>query len=405
MPVIRSQSRFVTLLFFAFFAPIFARATENLQIMGYYFPREGYLVRDIDRSGAAGLLTQLNYAFGTVRSNRCFVTDPERELQQPYAAGDSVSGQADSAGGNTLRGAFHQLQLLKARFPKLKLVLSVGGWTGSGGFSSAAEPANRAAFVRSCVDTFLKGNFAPGIREPGIFDGIDIDWEYPVGDGLQPGRPEDKENFTALMKELRRQMDALRPGLILSAALPATQDDYAYFDLKRIGEVIDQVQLMAYDMHSDTEPLTNFHSALFHDPADPSPAAEQSHYADFAVRAFLAAGVPSRKLILGVPFYGKGYTPVEDTNHGLFEPSYGPAKGDGSYRMLKALPASADRQFYSVAGSCSIWYENNFWSYDCPEAMRMKRKYALQKSLGGIMFWELSQDSPDSDLLRAIAGQ
>lgn len=407
MPIVRLQTRFIALLIFTACGAILAHAASNFQVIAYYTAPDAYSPRTIATSGAADRITQINFAFGKISNGRCALENPERDILHAYSATESVDGTADptAPGVHQIRGVFHQLQELKTKYPGIKVVISIGGWGGSGGFSQASDAVHRTAFVASCVQTFIKGNFAPGISAPGVFDGIDIDWEYPVSGGLQKGKPSDKQNFNALLAELRRQMNQVRPGLIVSAALPAGEEDFTNFDLKQVGRLADQIQLMGYDLHWNTEPITNFHSALHHHPADPSSPALQKHYVDYAVQAFLKAGVPASKIMLGVPFYGKGYFPVEDTNHGLFEPSFGPAKDEGQYRKLKALPADADRQFNSEAGSCTVWYENTFWSYDCPDALRAKREYALKNGLGGIMFWELSGDSEDLDLLKVVAGK
>jgi chitinase len=306
-------------------------------------------------------------------------------------------------GPNELHGTFHQLEELKKAYPHLKILISLGGWGQSAGFPSAAEPDHLREFVRSCVETFILGHFGDHIQKPGIFDGVDIDWEYPVAGGVHQGHPEDKTNFTALAAEFRRQLDAVRPDLLLTAALPAEQEYYSNFELKNISRYLDYISIMAYDLHWNTEPSTNFHSALFHDAHDPSPPQMQNRYADYAVRSFLDAGVPSSKLVLGVPFYGKGWQGVSPRNHGLYQRSREPAANGGSYRELKALPPSADRQYFSKPVTCTVWDHSVFWSYDCPEAMRQKTKYVRSRRLAGVMFWELSQDSSDLELLRVLS--
>jgi len=159
---------------------------------------------------------------------------------------------------------------------------------------------------------------------------------------------------------------------------------------------------MAYDEHWSTEPLTNLHSALFHDPADPSQPPADKRYGDYAVRGFLAAGVPRNKIVFGVPFYGKGWDGVKDVNHGLYQSASGPADAV-SYTGLKELPATADRHYYEQAGTCTRWHEGRFWSYDCPEAMQAKMNYIRRHLLGGVMFWELSHDTADGELLGILA--
>jgi len=389
------------------FAQHQSSSAHRTEIVGYFtefgVKAGAYTVKDLVSSGAASRLTQLDYAFGLVADNQCRVSDVDTAIQHTYSASDSVNGYADPAGPGQLRGTLHQLQELKQRYPALKIVISFGGWGRSGGFSSAAEPEHLREFVRSCVDTFINGHFAPGIEAPGLFDGIDLDWEYPVEGGLSPGRPEDKQNFTAMAAEFRRQLDAVRPGLLLTAAIPAEEVLYNNFDLGGLVPFLDQFGIMAYDEHWSTEPITNLHSSLFHDPRDPSVPPADKYYGDYAVQGYIAAGVPRNKIILGVPFYGKGWAGVPNVNHGLYQKASGPADGAG-YKKLKSLP-SADRKFYRHLGTCTIWSQGTFWSYDCPEALRMKMKYIRRQKLGGAMFWELGHDTNDGELLKALTGK
>ena len=384
--------------------------TSHPQLIGYYAERHAapggdYPLRQLAVNGAAGLFTQLDYAFGKVGNSRCSVLNPDIELKRAYSAAESVDGSADPDDPNRLRGTFHQLQELKKKFPKLKIMISLGGWANSEGFSDAALPANMHDFVHSCIDIFIQGNFAPGIHAPGIFDGIDIDWEYPVDGGMIPGRPEDTKNLNAMAAEFRRQLNRVRAGLLLTAAIPATAEDYKHYDLKTLSRSMDDVSIMAYDLHWNAEKITNFHSPLFHDPADPSKPPMDKHYGAYAVQDFLRAGVPPRKIIFGVPFYGKGWTGVPDTNHGLYQPAKDASKSPPTYRDLKALPLTADRQFYSKVAACSVWNNGEFFSYDCPEALRLKRQYVRRHQLGGLMFWEMGQDTSDAELLKSLVGK
>src|SRR5262245_23302068 len=182
-----------------------------------------FFVKNVDTSGAAAKLSHVNYAFANVsQEGRCFEAnipgegDAWADYQWPVPAEFSVDGVGD-AWGEPLNGNFGQLLKLKQKHPKLKVMLSIGGWTWSTWFSNAALPANRAAFVSSCIDLFIKGNLpildggsgGPG-SAAGVFDGFDLDWEWP-GSAGEPGnviRPEDKQNFTALLAEFRRQLDA-----------------------------------------------------------------------------------------------------------------------------------------------------------------------------------------------------
>ncbi|HWC15544.1 MAG TPA: glycosyl hydrolase family 18 protein [Terriglobales bacterium] len=394
----------ITLAVFSLSVSVVAQ-THASEVVGYYAERHAtsdYPLKQLADSGAARILTQLDYAFGKVAKNQCQLPNPDIEIKRQFTATESVDLSADASDPNQLHGTFHQLQELKKKFPKLKIVISLGGWANSDGFSDAAQPANVRDFVHSCVDLFINGNFAPGIHAPGIFDGIDVDWEYPVNGGLIPGRPEDTKNMNAMAAEFRLQLNAVRSGLLLTAAIPATAEDYRHFNLKILSRYMNDLSIMAYDLHWNAEKITNLHSPLFHDPADPSQPPADKHYGASAVQDFLRAGVPAHKIIFGVPFYGKGWTGVADENHGLYQPAKDASKSPPEYRNLKALPDSADRQFYSKVATCSIWHNNEFFSYDCPQAMRAKARYVRQHALGGVMFWEMGQDTMDAELLRSL---
>ncbi len=204
------------------------------RVIGYFTQwgiyGRNYRVKNIDSSGSAAHLTHINYAFGNVRNNRCEVgitqaADPASgaggdayaDYTRSFGASESVSGVADQW-NQPLRGNWNQLKQLKAKYPQLKTLISLGGWTWSRGFSSAARAENRQAFVASCIDAYIKGNLpftdhAGGKgAAAGVFDGIDIDWEYPAACGLGCGTPADRDNFTALLAEFRRQLDAVRPA-------------------------------------------------------------------------------------------------------------------------------------------------------------------------------------------------
>jgi len=381
------------------------------RIIGYFSSwgiyARNYHVRTIVTSGSAERLTVINYAFAGPFDGRCILADPQADLHRIYGRADSVNGQGN--GPDAVRGHYGQLMHLKEMYPDLRVLISIGGWSLSADFSDAALPENRRAFVESCIDLFIRGNL-PGL-EPGaaagLFDGIDIDWEYPAAPGRRGNtyRPEDTANFTALLAEFRRQLDAIDPDLLLTIAAPAGRVLYSLMELDRIHPYLDWINVMAYDYHGAWEPTgpTNFLAPLYTSPNDPAAAQELS--ADASLRGYLEAGVPASKLNLGVPFYGRGWTGVADVNDGLYQTAAEPAMGlyeagVNDYGMLRRLDLPGFRD--PLSGGYWIFDGTTFWSFDDPEVMRAKAAYVLENGLGGVMFWELAGDTRDGELIQAI---
>ena len=186
-------------------------------VVGYFAQwtvyRRGYLPKHVASSGAVQQLNVMNYAFAAPDANlKCASLDTFADYNKRYDASESVDGVGDTV-SQPLKGNFNQILKLKKLNPALRVLISLGGWTESYRFSDAALPANREAFVTSCIDMFIKGNVATGISAAGVFDGIDVDWEYPGSCGATCAfRPEDKQNFVALLAEFRRQLDLLGAG-------------------------------------------------------------------------------------------------------------------------------------------------------------------------------------------------
>lgn len=400
---------------------------DPARVIGYFTQwgiyTQGYRVKELDTSGAASRLTHVIYAFGNVRDNRCELgvlkaTHPDTgeggdayaDYSRTYSAAESVDGKADTW-GQPLRGHWNQLKKLKARHPHLKVMISLGGWTWSRGFAEAARPENREAFVASCIDAYIHGNLplfdhagGPGAAA-GVFDGFDIDWEYPAACGLTCGGAEDSANFTALLAEFRRQLDAVRPGLLLSAAVGAGIDKIRVTAPGQYQQHLDFINLMTYDFHGSWESRTNFHSALFDSPNDPSTGDAKLYNSNDAVEAMLARGVPAAKLNLGVASYGRGWAGVKSTNAGLYQ-SGKPAAGSlepgiESYKVLAAR--NAPRYFDSHARASWTYDGNEFWSFDDPGTLAEKAAYAQVRRLGGMFLWDFSGDDAAGSLMTAIS--
>jgi chitinase len=340
--------------------------------------------------------------------------------EQPIAAANSVDGVAGQW-GDPLNGNFGQLLKLKAKYPKLKVILSLGGFTQSKYFSDAAlTPQSRAAFVSSCVDRFIKGNLPPlGPGDAGgpgsaagLFDGIDIDWEWP-GSPANDGnivRPEDKTNLTLLLAEFRRQLDdygaQTHEHYPLSAFLPADPAKIAAgFDGRQIFDSLDYGNVQGYDFHGTWESVTNQQSAI----RVPSGAPTTPDFSlDSTVRAWRQAGARPDQLVLGIPSYGQGWTGVSGEGDGLFQPSTGPAAGTWGpgtedYKVLKTLSSKGFTVHHDlVDGFAWLFDGTTFWTYDDPAIVLEKALYIRQLGLGGAMMWELSGDDGNGTLTKTI---
>jgi chitinase len=376
-------------------SPSSAQTQPPYRIVGYFpswaiYDRK-YFVTDIP----ADKLTHINYAFATVSPDGGVeMIDPWADTQFPYL---------DDPDDAPLKGNMRQLQLLKQAHPNLQTLISIGGWTESDRFSDAAlTPESRAAFARSAADFMAHYGF----------DGVDIDWEYPTGGG-EPGnieRAADPENFVLLLEALRAALDAQggQNGrhYLLTIAAGAAPDAYEPLDWVRISAALDWINVMTYDMSGAWSEVTGFNAPLYYS----SQSAPEGISTDSTLQAILEAGVPPEKLLMGVPFYGKGWSGVRAQNDGLHQPFTGvPAgtweAGSFDYHDLVDRYIGVYQRHWSEAAQVPWLYDmlsGEMISYDDPESLTAKAQYVRDNGLGGIMFWELSQDTDDSALLGAI---
>jgi chitinase len=366
--------------------------TTPMKVVGY-FPRWGiysnYFVKNVVTSGSAPLLTHLDYAFANVVNNRCVSFDPWADYQAPVTAGHAVNGQADIQGA--FAGNFHQLQELKKLYPRLKIIMSIGGGSSNpNAFRTAALAANRAAFVKSCVDMYIRGYFAAGLVAPGIFDGFDVDWEFPAS-------TTDRDNLTSLLAEFRHQLDAVRPGLTLAIAGPNGRWAYQYINLNQVQQYLDYFGVMTYDYDGPWKYNTGFVAPLYRSLKDPAP----NNNASATVEGYLESGVAPGKIVFGVPFYGYQWSNVPNIDNGLFEP--GAPDGQGAaYNYIVTIESQFQKRRDSITQALWLYNGSHFWTYDDATSIKFKMDYVRRQNLGGVMAWNLSHDLSDGRLLNAV---
>lgn len=340
-------------------------------------------------------LTHLMYAFGTVSAEGL------AGLADRCLDAGACDGTVPSTpfGGN-----FAQLAELKRSSPQLRILISLGGWSGSKYFSTAAAtPLSRARFAQSVIEAFFR-------PYPGLFDGVDVDWEFPVSGG-PPGnlaRPEDRTNFTRLVAELRRRLTEFsaleRRKLELTIALSAIPNKIVNLEAAALASLVDRIHLMAYDYHAGSS-FAGFNAPLFACAGDPNPDLN----VDASVNALIRAGVPSGKVALGVAFYGRAVADVPQENGGLLQEGTMASEewgGSGGidYRdlVVRRPEEKGFRRYWSDEAQVPWLYdaERRIWiSYDDPLSIARKTMYARAHGLAGIMIWDLFAD--DGSLLLA----
>ena len=415
--------------------PSFAQDKNHSKILGGYFEEwsiyyAGYNIANLQQNGVAGKLTHLMYAFANVTTSpapACAIADSWADYSSPYLP--SVNGTPYAG---PLFGNFAAIQQLKQLHPKLKVLMSVGGASAvnTAAFAtSASTQAGRQALASSCIDMFVKGNIAPGITAPGLFDGFNIDWEFPTAT--------DKQNFTALLQEFRTQLNALGKTTgkqyVLSFDGPAGSQNYVNIDLKHAAEQVDFITIDGYNYAGSWDSQTNDASPLFDSRQDP--LFGQDLDIDSTVDAYLRAGVPPSKYTMGLPLYGAGWTGVPKANHGLYQSSTGPSPvyltngtglcndlsgntagcdtlltpGIATYATLANLKAHGYSTYFDARRLAISLYDpaaETFYTYDDPNTAFLKMLYIDLKvpgGLGGAYVWALKDDDANGSMVKAMA--
>ncbi|MEV6295514.1 glycoside hydrolase family 18 protein [Streptomyces sp. NPDC051896] len=374
-------------------APAAPQVKAGSKVVGYFtewgtYDRK-YYVRNVETSGSAARLTHINYAFGNVTGGKCAMGDSYAATDRAYTAAESVDGVADTW-DQPLRGNFNQLLKLKKRHPGLKVLWSFGGWTWSSGFGEAAK--NPAAFAQSCYDLVKNSKWA------GLFDGIDIDWEYPNACGSTCDTS-GREAFRNVMAALRSKFggSALVTAAITADASGGGKIDAA--DYAGAAQYVNWYNPMTYDYFGawDASGPTAPHSPL----TSYSGIPKAGYNTSATIAKLKGLGIPASKLLLGIGFYGRGWTGVTQAAPG--GTATGPAAGTyeqgiDDYKVLKAkCPATG-----TVGGTAYAKCGSDWWSYDTPATIATKMTYKNQQGLGGTFFWELSGDTANGELIKAI---
>lgn len=367
-------------------------AADHPLIVGYFrgdSMRRQFFVKDLISRDAAPILDQINYSQANIADNRCIVADPAADLGYSFSAENSVDGTADTP-AMPLRGNFHQLQELKHLYPHIKVLISLEG--NADVFVKAAQPENRSAFVGSCIQQFIQGKIADGVEAPGLFDGIDIDWEYP--------EEADKLNFIALLGEFRRQLNTIGPTFIVSVAMGTARSTYQHLDMAAVALYADQIAIMNYDYAGPWSKRTGLVAPLYCAPGDP----EIDGDVDSTIGSYKKAGVPVSRMLMGLPFYAYSWNQVAQDNHGLFQLGE-PDRKDVLYNYIVSIQDKFT--VYRDPKSMAPWLFDGttFWTYDDDLSIGAKVKYAKERGLRGVMIWELSGDTADGKLLKTISAE
>src|SRR2546423_2264104 len=362
------------------------------KVVGYFVEwgiyDRAYYVKNVQTSGSASKLNVINYAFGNVTNGQCAIGDAWADYQKPFDAGTSVEGKAGAQTG--LLGNFGQLKKLKKMHPGLKIVYSFGGWTRSGGFTQAAH--NPKAFADSCYKLVNDPRWA------GVFDGIDIDWEYPNACGL--GCDASGANaFANLMGAIRARFGS---GKLVTAAITADASAGGKMDKANYGAAaksVDWFNVMTYDFFGAWAPNgpTAPHSPLRSYPGIPQAGFNSAD----AIAKLQSKGIPASKLLLGIGFYGRGWTGVKQKAPGRTAERPGPGKDEAGGRDSKLIKSQCPSNG-TAAGTAYCFKGGQWWSYDTPTTIAGKMGYAKSQGLGGAFFWELSGDTANGELISAI---
>ncbi len=335
-------------------------ARKSIIVFGYYAGRPTMI-----DSFPIEKLTHLCFSFTHLRGNKIAVSN----LRDSLAITNCVA--------------------LKKRNPNLKVIISMGGWTGcytcSGIFAEDSSRKVFASSVKKLLD-YLKA------------DGIDLDWEYPAIQG-PPGHPydrNDKQNFTSLIKTLRDTLGKEKE--ISFAAGGFTRFINESVEWGKVGPLVDRINLMTYDLITGYDTVTGHHTALYS-------THHQKESCDNAVRMLVKKGVPRNKLLIGAAFYARIWENVAPENNGLYQPGKF-LKGVSGKNFSTAFSKDSGYIYHwdSKSKAPSLYNPQKKWlvTFDDSVSISLKTKYVIKNHLNGIMFWQIADDSFTNGMLDII---
>jgi len=366
-------------------------------------------------------VTVINHAFFEVDSSFKLATTDS------YADFDKSFPHSEGWDADKLRGHMGEYKYYKSQYPNVKVLISVGGWTRGANFHAmASSSSSRAVFINSVVD-FLK-------KYPFI-DGIDIDWEFPGIDRKAdpndqfdkgcPGGPEDKQNFTSLLREIRKAYnDNGLSNKMLTIAAPSGYDKAQYTEPNVYAQYLDFINVMTYDMHGAWETTTNHHAAIYPNPNDPSGTSpvdiKNKYNTDSAMRLYRDTyNIPASKLNVGTPFYSRGWKNVVNNAGslpGLFASANGAPVGtwdnaqspggQNPYFKMKELEKTSGyvkyRDPYAKVPYLYNASQGIMYTYEDEESLTERCNYVLNNGYGGMIAWEISGDDPNGFPLTSL---
>ena len=353
------------------FPSYFIKSKTKPVIIGYVGGFRGLIATD---SIDVWRLSHINYAFIDIKDNRAWLHNE---------ATDTVN--------------LRKLSELKRINPALKILISIGGWTWSKNFSDATlTDTSTRNFALSAIEIVSKYNL----------DGIDIDWEYPgmIGDN-NVFRPEDKQHYTVLFKELREGLDSLSRlthlKYYVTTAVGGSQAFIDHTEMDKVQQYNDYINIMSYDYTGGWSALTGHHTNLYSSSGDSNQSS-----AHRSVQAFIAAGVPPEKIVMGMAFYGKGWEMESTDNNGLYRKALKASRGGGfTYLKDSLVNKNGYKEFWDAAAKAPYLFNAEkkiFISYDNERSVKEKCKYVKRHGLAGAMFWEYNSDKKKY-LLKVVA--